>query len=57
MAKYIVKLTENKGRHCITIPIDLIRRRGLAKYGYIIIKASDNKPITIRGLNIDNVKE
>jgi hypothetical protein len=57
MAKYVVKLTENKGRHCITIPIDLIRKRGLAKYKYVIIKASNGKPITLRGLNIDNVKE
>ncbi len=53
MAKYIVKLTHNKGRHSITIPVDLIRRRGLAKYEYLLIKASNNKQITIRGLDYD----
>ncbi len=53
MAEYIVKLTENKGRHSITIPVDLIRRRELAKYEYLLIKASGNKPIIIRGLDYD----
>lgn len=57
MARYVVKLTHNSGRHCITIPVDLVRRRGLAKYEYMIIKASNGKPITMRGLDIKNVKE
>lgn len=57
MAKYIVKLTHNKGRHSITIPVDLIRRRGLARYEYLLIKASNNKPIIIRGLDYDKNSE
>ncbi len=57
MAKYIVKLTENKGRHSITIPVKLIRKRGLAKYEYLLIKAKDSKPITIKGLDYDKASK
>ncbi len=57
MAKYIVKLTHNKGRHCITIPVDLVRRRGLAKFEHMMIKASNGKPITIKGLEYDKDTE
>lgn len=53
MARYIVKLTENKGRHSITIPVDLVRKRGLAKYKHLYIRAANGKPITIRGLEYD----
>ncbi len=51
MAKYLVKMTKYKNRISITIPRDLVLRRELDKFRYMIIKASNGKPITLRGLD------
>ncbi|KKN31465.1 hypothetical protein LCGC14_0823780 [marine sediment metagenome] len=49
MAKYLVKITKCQKRYSITIPIDLVKRRGLDKFRYLLIKATNKKPITMRG--------
>ena len=49
MAKYMVKLTKFKNRCSITLPVHLVEKRGLKRYKYILIKAQNNKPITMKG--------
>jgi len=53
MPKYIVKLTKYGKRCAITLPTDLVNRRGLREFNYLQIKASEGKPIIIRGYDFE----
>lgn len=56
MPKYLVKLSKNKGRCTITIPKHLVKKRNLQEFDYLLIKATNQKPITIRGFNVKELK-
>ena len=56
MAKYIVKLTKFKHRCSITIPKDLVDKRDLRKFDYLLLKATNKKPITIRGFDVKDTE-
>ncbi len=56
MPKYLVKLTKYKDRCSITIPKELVEKRGLGKFDYILIQANNNREIKIRGFDVKDKK-
>ena len=56
MPKYMIKISKNRGRCTITLPKHLVEKRDLNKFDYLLIKASNNKPITMRGFNVKELK-